>query len=59
MSRFEKRDHFALIVDFEVVVLCKGIVDELSVALCFSSLAASVTEIHSLKVHNYTQCIFA
>ena len=58
VSRFEKRDYFALIVDFEVVVLCKGIVDELFVALCFASLAASVAEIHSLKVHNYTQCIF-
>ena len=59
LSRFEKRDHFTLIVNFEVVVLCKGTVDEFSVALCFASLAASVAEIHSLKVHNYTRCAFA
>ena len=33
VSGFEKRDHFALIVKFELVVLCKSTVDGLFVAL--------------------------
>ena len=45
MSEFEKRDHFGLIVDFELVVLCKSTVDGLSVALCCASMAAPVPEI--------------
>ena len=39
-----------LIVDFELVVLCKSTVNELSVALCYTSMAAPVPEIISLKV---------
>ena len=37
VSGFEKRDHFALIVEFELVVLCRRTVDGLSVALCCAS----------------------
>ena len=33
VNRFEKGDHFALVVDFELVVLCNSSVDELSAAL--------------------------
>ena len=33
VNRFEKGDHFALVVDFDLVVLCKSTVDELSASL--------------------------
>ena len=59
MSGFDKRDHFTLIVDFELVALCTSTVDELSVALCFTSIAASAAKIHSLSVQNYTRSVFA
>ena len=39
-----------LTVDFELVVLCKSTVDGLSVALCYTSMAAPVPEIYSLQV---------
>ena len=56
MSRSEKRDHFALKFDFELVVLSHSTVDRLSVALCCASIAAPVPEIRSLKVRKYTRC---
>ena len=40
VSRFEKGDHFAQIVDFDLVVLCKSTVDELSVVFCCTSMVA-------------------
>ena len=58
MSGFDKRDHFTLIVDFELVLLCKSTVDELSVALCFASLAALAAKIRSLSVQNYAGFVF-
>ena len=54
MSESEKRDHFALMVDFEVVR--HGTVDGLSVALFCTSIAAPVPEIRLLKVRKYAQC---
>ena len=56
MSRSEKRDHFVLMVDFELVVLSHSTVDGLSVALCCALIAASVPEICLLKVRKYTRC---
>ena len=53
MSGFEKRDHFALKVDFELVVLSHSTVDGYSVALCCASIAVPVPEIRSLKVRIY------
>ena len=50
VDRFEKGDHFALVVDFELVVLCKSTVDRLSAALCYTSMAAPVSKICSIKV---------
>ena len=50
VNGFEKRDQFAQIADFELVVLCQSTVDGLSVALCCASIAAPVPEICSLKV---------
>ena len=50
VSGFEKKDHFGLIVDFDLVVLCKSTVDGLSVALCCTSMAAPIPEICSLQV---------
>ena len=47
VSGFEKREHFALKVDFELVV---------SVALCCASIAALVPELRSLKVQKYARC---
>ena len=55
MSGSEKRDHFALKVDFELVVLRHSTVDGLSFALCCASIAAPVPEIHSLKVQKYAR----
>ena len=48
VSRSEKRDHFALKVDFELEALSHSIVDGLSVALSCASIAAPITEIRSL-----------
>ena len=48
MSRFEKRDHFTLIFDFELVILCESTVNELFVALC-CVLIAPIPEICSLE----------
>ena len=48
MSGFEKRDQFILIADFELVVLGGSTVDELFVALCYTSIVTPVPEIHSL-----------
>ena len=53
MSGLEKRHKFTQIGDFESTV------NELHVVLNFDSLAASIAEIHSLKVHNYARCVFA
>ena len=53
-----KRYNFAQIGDFELVYCFKGTVNELHVALCFASLAASVPEIRLLKLHNYARCVF-
>ena len=50
MSGFEKRAHFAQKMIFELVVLRKSTLNDLPVALCSASLAASVTEIRVLKV---------
>ena len=51
MSSFEKRAHFAQKMIFKLVVLRKSTLNDLlPVALCSASLAASVTEIHVLKV---------
>ena len=52
VSRFEKRGEFALNVNFGLVVLGGNTVDELSVALCYVSVAAPIPEIHSLNVQN-------
>ena len=57
MSRSEKRDHFSLKVDFELVALSHSTVDGLSVALCCASIAASVHEIRLLKVQNTLSAI--
>ena len=56
MSGSEKRDHFALKVDFELVALSHSTVDGLSVALCCASTAAPIPEIRSLKVRKYARC---
>ena len=56
MSGFEKRDHFALKIDFELVVLSHSTVDGVSVALCCASIAAPVPELRSLKVRKYARC---
>ena len=58
VSGLEKRDHFVLIVDLELVVLCKSTTDGLSVALCCTSVAAPVPRICSLKVRKYARCVF-
>ena len=58
MSRFEKRYNFVQIGNLEVVHCFESTVNELHVALHFTSLAASVAEIR-LKVQNYTWCLFA
>ena len=52
MNGFEKRDQFAQIADFKLVVLSGSTVDELFLALCCASIAGSVPEIRSLKVRN-------
>ena len=59
VSEFENWYNFTQIGDFELVYCFESTVNELHVALCFVSLAASVPEIRSLKVQNYTRCIFA
>ena len=56
VSRSEKRDHFVLKVDFELVALSHSTVDGLSVALCCASIAAPVPEIRSLKLRKYARC---
>ena len=56
MSGSEKRDYFALKVDFGLVVLSHSTVDGLSVALCCLSIAAPVPKIRLLKVRKYTRC---
>ena len=56
VSGFEKRDHFALKIDFELVVLSHSTVDGLSVALCCASIVAPVPELRSLKVREYARC---
>ena len=43
-------------VDFELVVLSHSTVDGLSVALCCTSIAASVSKKRSLKVQKYARC---
>ena len=45
--------------DFELVRCFESTVNELHVALYFASLAASVAEIHLLKVQNYARCVLA
>ena len=45
--------------DFKLVYCFESAVSELHVALHFASLAASITEIHSIKVQNYARYIFA
>ena len=56
VSGSEKRDHFALKMAFELVVLSHSTVDGLSVALCCATIAAPVPELRSLKVRKYTRC---
>ena len=56
VSGSEKRDHFALNVDLESVVLSHSTVDGLSVALHCTSIAVPVSEICSLKVQKYAWC---
>ena len=56
VSGSEKRDHFALNVDFKLVILSHSTVDGLSVAVCCTSIAAPVPKIRSLKVRKYAQC---
>ena len=56
MSGFEKRGHFALFVDFGLVVLGGSTVGGLSVALCLTLIAAPTPEICSLKVQKYARC---
>ena len=58
MRGSEKRDHFALKVDFELVALSHSTIDGLSVALCCTSIAAPVPEIHSLEVPKYARCSY-
>ena len=48
-----RRDQFALIADFELVVLGGSTVDELFFALCCALIAAPITEICSLKACKY------
>ena len=50
---------FRLIGNFELVYCFESTVNELHVALCFASPAASIPEIRSLKLQNYAWCIFA
>ena len=45
-----------LFVNFELVVLGGSTEDELFVALCCTSMAASIAEIRSLKVQKHTRC---
>ena len=59
VSRFEKRYNFAQIGDFELVNCFESTVNELHVALCFASLAASVAEKRLLEVLNYARGVFA
>ena len=56
VSGSEKKDHFALKVDFELVVPGHSTVNGLSVALCCASIAAPVPEIRLLKVQKYAWC---
>ena len=56
VSGSEKRDHFVLNVNFDLVVLSHSTVDGLSVALCCASIAAPVPKIRSLKVQKYARC---
>ena len=56
VSGSEKRDHFALKVDFELVVLSRSTDDRLSVALCCASIAALIPKIRLLKVRKYARC---
>ena len=55
MSGFEKRYNFAQIGNFELVYCFESTVNELHVALSFTSLAASVSEVRSLKVQTFAQ----
>ena len=50
VSGFEKRDNFVQISNFAIVHCFESTVHGLHVALYLASLAASVAEIHSLKV---------
>ena len=59
VSGFEKRYNFVQIGNFELVVCFESTVNGLHVVLHFASLAASVAEMRSLKVQNYTRCVFA
>ena len=58
MGGFEKRAHFAHKIDFALVVLEQSTVDDLSVALCCASIAATVPKIRSLEVREYAKCDF-
>ena len=53
MSGFKKRDQFAQIANFKLVVLGRSTVDELFLALSCASIAGPVPEIRSLKVQKY------
>ena len=65
VSGFEKRDHLRLIVDFDLVVLCKNTVVCSLLHFVVLSMAAPIPEICSLKVRNmlgaylHSLCVFA
>ena len=52
VSRFDKRVHLSLFVDFELAILGGSTVDELFVALCFTSIAVPMPMIRWLKLQN-------
>ena len=56
VSGFEKRDHYALKIDFELVVLNHSTIDGVSVALRSASIAVPVPELRSLKLRKYARC---
>ena len=56
MSRFEKRGHFAVKIDFELVALEQSTVNNLSVAFPCASIAASTPKIRLLEIRKYVQC---
>ena len=58
MTVFAKTDHLGANLDFELCIWFESTLDDLPVALYYTSLAGPVSKIRSLKVWNYEHSVF-